>query len=263
MLPTRRAKPTLPPFDEITKIIFAEPGAGKTTFCSQDNSAFFISTEPGQDWIQSANRFVKRWSAQDENDGESFCNIVRAIWAADKSGDLKKMGYKTAVIDIVDNLYSLCLNDVCRHKGLEYPPENDFGKTWKEVREEWEKWIKLLMEKVNVTFISHCTQDKIEITLPNKMRKEITRQVPTFRGGKAAQVLDGIVSAMGYISSGVDGKRMITFAQNVSLATKDRTGVLEAIGPIELPRVNAFQHVAKVYEAKAKELGFEVVSMWS
>lgn len=206
-------------------------------------------------------RRVYRWERDPEgkDNRANFCDLVRELYQWRKDGRLVKAGYKSVVIDIVDNLYSMCLNHVCARKGIDYPPESDFGKTWKEIREEWETWLRRLMDVVNVTFITHCAKDKVEMTLPNGVTKEIERHVPTFKGNKAAQFLDGIINCMGFVHKNAKGEYVITFRGSPQLGTGDRTKVLEALGPMYLN----WNDVAKAYDTKAKEMGFAIASKWS
>lgn len=263
-MPARQLALTYPPFDELTKLVYAEPGVGKTTFCAQDPGAFFIATEPGHDFVKTGVYRAFRWGVDPtgKDTRANFQDVVRALWEAKSSGKLKELGYKTAVVDIVDNLASMCLDHVCAMKGIAYPPENDFGKTWKEIRVEWETWMRRLMDLVNVTFVTHCGTDNIELLQANGIKKEITRRIPTFRGNKQAQFLDGILNVMGYMYRAGDGKVMISFKSDPSLGTKDRTDVFEKIGPIQIDKEGGFAKVAAAYAAKAKELGINLKSKW-
>jgi len=250
-----------PPPGETTKLIYGEPKVGKTKFCDAMPGAFFFATEPGHDFCKSSKKRARSWGPNDKavtSDPEAvdFQTFVRALYDAKKQGKLK---VRTVVVDIVDNLYAMCLNHVCGKKGLEYPPENDFGKTWKEVREEWEKWIRALLDVVPVTFVTHTTTDKVEVMGANKVRKEIERRVPTFKGNKAAQFLDGVINLIGFAHFGPGGERQITFQGDQSLATGDRTGIFEGMGPLPLD----WAKVAKAYEDECKRRKIEIRSKWS
>lgn len=247
----------VPPLSELTMMIFGEPKSGKSSFIAGNPGVFFYATEPGQDFLRARKLYVSddvRKAMKVEHNWEVFQQFVRQIWADKASGVLAQKGITNVAIDIVDNLYAHCLTFVCKSKGIEYPPESDFGKTWKEVRDEWEKWMRRLMEKVNVTFITHCTAQVIEHQLPGGMTKDVTRWQPTFKGNKAAQYLDGIVNAIGHVRKSVDGKYTISFKGATTSAAGDRTGILESLGDHTLD----WKAVEAAYVAKAKELGFEI-----
>lgn len=168
---------------------------------------------------------------------------------------------KSAVIDIVDNLHQACMDYVCKAKGIEHPQDaNDYGKTWGEVTKEWTKVLRALMGCINVRFISHASMEQVEILNENNLKEEVSRARPTFSGSKAAQYLDGVVSAMGYMMQNGSNRYVITFKQDAKIGAKDRTDILHALGPIVLPDdPNAsFAHVAKLYDAQAKKMGFNV-----
>lgn len=265
LIPDRREKVIIPPLHELTVLFYAEPGAGKTTLVTGNKKTFVIATEPGQKFMTCPVRQIARWApdpdptvrAKDlENGRFAFTDVVAAIKYQREN---KKLTYPCAAIDIIDNLYAMCLTYVCRKKGLDYPPEHDFGKTWKEIRTEWETQLRQLMTDVDVSFITHCATDTIEM-VNNGVTEEINRRVPTFKGNKAAQYLDGIINAMGFIFIGKSGKRYVTFSQDAKLATKDRTDILGKLGQVEIGKDTGWDDLEKAYLAKAKEMGLEVKS---
>lgn len=265
LIPGRREKVIVPPLRELTMLVYAEPGAGKTTLVKNNPATFVIATEPGQKFMTCPVRQIAKWAPDPdptvrqkdlENGRFAFTDVVSAI-KYQREG--KKLAYSCAAVDIIDNLYSLCLTHVCRKKGLDYPPENDYGKTWKEIRQEWETWLRQLMTDVDVTFVTHCATDTIEL-VDNGVTKEIVRRVPTFKGNKAAQYLDGIINAMGYIFIGPDGHRYITFQQSAKLATKDRTDILGRLGCMRIGMETGWTDLETAYLNKAKEMGLEVKS---
>lgn len=278
-LPTRRPALSYPPFAELTKLVYGEPKVGKTSFCDSTPDSLFLATEPGHDFVKSPVVRITSWGWDVDKAGKpkplghlpyvpprvdektgivytNFKDFVREIYQARAQ---KTLSFKAAVVDIVDNLYSMCLNAVCVGKGIDYPPENDFGKTWKEIREEWELWVRRLLDALNVTFVTHTTTDKVEVKGSNGITKEIERRIPTFKGNKAAQFLDGIINVMGFAHFGPEGQRQIVFSGSPSLATGDRTGILEKVGVLPL----SFEACAKAYEAKAKEMNINIASKWA
>jgi hypothetical protein len=270
LVPGTRDKVAVRPFGELTMMLFGEPKSGKTKFCAGNPGAFFLATEPGQEFVQARQLYlcqelVERLQAANTNPSvqikyhwQAFQAFVRQVYKDKRDGTLAKKQITNVVIDIVDNLYAHCLNYVCGIKGIAYPPENDFGKTWKECRDEWETWLRRLMEQVNVTFITHCGQEKVELQAAG-ITKEVTRWQPTFKGNKAAQYLDGVVNAIGHVRKDANGRYTISFKGQPSTAAGDRTGLLEALGDVDLQ----WSAVEAGYTAKAKELGLEVQSRWA
>lgn len=242
---------TVPPFDELTMLIFGIPGSGKTRFCAGCPNTLFLGTEPGQAFTKARVLPLRNWA--------QFRDICHAISEGKKAG---RDDISTVVIDIVDNLYLQCRDYICSQKGVAYPPANDFGRTWAEITKEWSNWLRALMDLVNVRFISHTTTRPMEITNDMGLKEEVDIHVPTFSGSKAAQYLDGVVNAMGFMLKNQNGEHCITFKQSPKVAAKDRTDILSKLGDIRLPPDpnGGWAHVAKNYEVAAVKLGFKIMS---
>lgn len=259
----------------MTKLIYGEPKVGKTTFLDGTPDHCFVATEPGQDYVRSPVVRIVHWG-WDVYEGQyilapgekyiaprldengvlwiSFKDLVRKFYAWKRDGVLP---YRNVSVDIVDKLHKLCLDAVCKQAGYDYPPENDRGKLWSAITADWSTWISKLMDLVNVSFVTHTTSDDVEVEVKG-VKKEITRRIPTFKGNKAAQYLDGIVNCMGFAHFDGLGERVITFAGNPRLATGDRSKVLEGAGIMPLN----WDHVAKTYNERAVEMGYELKSKW-
>lgn len=275
-IPQKRPALVFPPFSELTKLIYGEPKVGKTSFLDKAPGHFFMATEPGHDFVKSPVVRIIHWGwdkegskyivAQgdryippryDEKTGVTYTNLkdlVRELHA--NKG--KDGSFKIITIDIIDNLWGMCLDAVCTMLGLDYPPEHDFGKTWKLVRSDWEMWLRRLMDVASVNFVTHTTTDTVDIKMKG-ITKEVVRRIPTFKGNKAAQFLDGIVNVMGFAHFGEDGSRQITFGGQTNLATGDRTGIFEKLGPLPLD----WAEVEAAYNKQAKAMGIEIRSKWS
>jgi hypothetical protein len=85
---------------------------------------------------------------------------------------------------------------------------------------------------------------------------KVDRFVPTFGGNKAAQYLDGVVNAMGYVSVDKSGRHVITFTKTATIGAKDRTGILSKCGVMPLD----WSFVDQAYQQTASGLGFEIIS---
>lgn len=256
-LPGPRAEvKVIPPFGELTMILFGKPGSGKTVLAASNPGAYFIGLEPGQNFVDAASVEIKNWA--------EFQHHVAEVINAKKAGQFE---YTTAVIDIIDILSGYCYDAVLKGLGLAEMPD-DFGRTWKKVRAEWEKWVRGLMRAVNVVFITHCGESDREITQDNGIKLKVSVSRPTFgggTGGKMGEYLDGIVNAMGHMRIKGNGKHAISFLKDALTDAKDRTNILSTFGEIELsadPKKN-WALVEGMYNAKAKELGLTVKSLWT
>jgi len=251
MIPPRRDNYPVPPFNELNMMGFGVPGSGKTRFFSGDKDIIVVGTEPGQSFTKARVVPIRSWNA--------FKHFVHEMGARKKSGTLDCSG---VAIDIVDNLHTLCQDSICQAKGFAHPNDDvkGYGRLWGAVTKEWKGWIGALMDITNVHFVTHCKDELIEIEGDLGIKEEITRFGPTFSRNKAAQYLDGIVSAVGYFTMAKDGTFSLTFHKDARIDCKDRTDILTALGQIKLPSQPelGFGHVAKLYEAKAKEMGFVI-----
>ena len=258
-IPQRKRGKVYPPFEELSKLYFGEPKTGKTSLASQDPNGFFVATEPGHDFVETGVVNVRRWApdASGADRRPDFKTLVQQLWDAKAAGQLP---YKTAYIDIIDNLYDMCLFHECQEKrGIDYPPENDYGKTWSAIKNEFSDEIRKLMEVVNVNFITHCASEKIEVKDPKGMVKEVNRLMRSFRG-KKAQFLDGIINCMGYTYRDAFGNFVVTFQGANTLDTGDRTNILQSLGPIALPPEQGYQTLCNLYAQRAQEMGITIQS---
>lgn len=253
LIPDKPKSFPIPPFDELTILIYGSPGSGKTTFCSKAEGTLFLSTEPGTEFLEAASIPIYNWA--------SFKEVLAELEAKKKAimeGKLDKKAwvFKSFVIDIVDNLSAQCRDYICKNKGLAYPPTNDFGKTWAEITTEWREALRRLMILGNVRFVTHCTTQEAEVTTDDNLVVEVTKYVPTFAGSKPAQFLDGIINAQGFCAVNKKGQHCITFKQTATVAAKDRTNLLCAYGTLSLD----WNTVSEAYAAKAAELGKTIIS---
>ncbi len=263
----------VPPFSELTITLFGKPGSGKTRFAAGDPDTMFICTEPGAEMLRA-----RKWPVREVGKQwrpPTWLELVDVIDKIEKKKQDGTIQINSVAIDIVDNLYQACQDYICVDNRvrlnlpvLEHPSDlDDFGKTWGLVSKEWKKQIGRLMGCVNVRFLSHSEEAKVEVINQNKLKEEVTRIGATFsggKGGKCGQYLDGIVNAMGFMTQDGSGRHTITFKQEATVGAKDRTDILAKLGPIELPDdPNAgFSHVCAAYATQAEAMGFKVQSLW-
>lgn len=249
LIPPKRTSFPVPPFENLTMLIFGKPGSGKTRFLAGGPDTLFLATEPGQQCTKATVVDITDWA--------KFQGVVSELIERRKANNFP---FRSVVIDIVDNLNTMCRDWVCAQKGMAYPSEKDFGKTWAECNKTWTQWLGVLMRVTTVRFVTHCGTETVEVQNDAGIREEMERYIPTFSGNRAAQFLDGVVSAMGFITQAKSGQRVITFQQSPRVAAKDRTDILDKLGIIPLPGIpdDGFKTVAAAYDAKAKELGFTI-----
>lgn len=250
----------VPPFNEMTKLLYGEPKIGKTFFMAGDPDNLFIATEPGHDYVKTGVIHIGRWDANSpgETDKPCFVDVIRDLWVQRNNGTLE---YTTVTIDIVDNLWDMCVNHGAALNGFNHPGEDKrMGTTWAACTKEWKIQLQRLMGIMNVVFISHMHDEDVESVGADNITRQWVKHCPKFRGNKASQFLDGVVNCIGFVYRHQSGERVITFeGNNPSLATGDRSGILESCGIMK----NNFPDVETLYTQKCKELGLTIKSKWS
>lgn len=257
----------VPPFEELTIVGFGIPGSGKTQFMAGDTKSMFAATEPGQGFIKARVCNIRSWGGNeyktDPKTGHVTMSFKRLVHSIAEQANKKTLDISAVVIDIVDNLHVLCQDDVCAKQGIAHPSDGAHGKAWAAVNKEWVAWLRSLMDKVTVRFVSHCKSTEIEVENEKKVFETINRSEPTFYSNKAAQYLDGVVNAVGYFHTIGKNRHAVRFQQDVHTAAKDRTDILCHLGTIVLPSNPklGFSHVAKLYREKAQEMGLTIQSL--
>jgi len=252
IIPERRQEIIAPPFEELTMLIYGMQGCGKTTFCNGDQNSITIAAEPGSEFVETRAVPTANW--------DTFLDVVTEA----KKGLETDPNFCTGVVvDIVDNLFEMCRDYICKQLGISFPGEKkDFGKSWSEISKEWKAWLSYVMRFSNVRFISHMTERTIERTNEHGLMEEITQLLPRFHSGQGAKFLDGVCRMVGYMYVNKSGRHCITFRPNAYNGAKDRTGILKDLSEIVLPEdpKAGFRYVSDLYTKRAKEQGITIKS---
>lgn len=182
-------EPSRPEIDlsKMFALIYGEPKIGKSTLASTFPDALFIATEEGLRFLEVMKISCPTWI--------QFREIVKAL----KEEEKYKTRYKTIVIDTVDLLYQACENHVCEAKGISHPSDDDWGRGWAMVREEFHKGMRYLAaEGYGVVFISHTRS--IE---RNVRGQKVPTIVPSF-SNQARKVIMPLVDFVFYLSMDID-----------------------------------------------------------
>lgn len=190
VLPTKKTE--LPSdLSSYTSFIFGHQKIGKTSFTAQFPDALHFFFEPsGTDYelyaVEPAN-----W--------DEFIGYIDTLEAEKMLGTLK---FKTFILDVVDLAYDMCLAHVCGKQGLDYPPLNDFGKTWKEIKTEFRDTMLRLARLGGIVVVSHVKETKIEL----RDGSEYTVYQPSCAKG-CSEVLSKWADLTGYYRVGDNGER--------------------------------------------------------
>lgn len=176
--------PTEPndPSDDIsdyTMLLYGAKKIGKTSLAAQFPDALFLATEPGTKSLRVYSMNVLDWKT-----------LEGAVAALKK--DRK---FKTVVVDTIDLVYDMAFKDVCKRKMIAHPQdENDFGKTWGEIRQQFRGIINQLMTlNKGIIFLSHDTEKEIT----DREGDKIDRTQPTIPK-QGLEEVEGLVDFVGH-----------------------------------------------------------------
>lgn len=183
---------------DYTGLLYGLKKIGKTSMCQFFDRPFFMMLEPG----------AKAISVYQTVDEEGKPRVVRT-WAEFKEWVKlleKDKRFRIVIVDPVDKLYRLCEKAVCQKLAISHPSEEEWGKGWGAVREEFEEWVlgRLMNMGKGVIFISHAKEAEIKTRTGEKYHTIIST-MPS----QAREAIEGVVDFWGYYA--YDGKdRVLT-----------------------------------------------------
>lgn len=240
MIPTTKTKPVFN-IANYNWLIYGQPKIGKSTFASQFEDVLFIPTEAGLGALEvykaTEKDYITSWN--------EFKNIVSEVKTQVDKGDFH---FKMVCIDTVDNLYDMCLQQVCEENKWEHPSDGAFGKGWSAVNAEFKIWILRLASMVKIIFTSHATEKEVEI---KKIKTQRTQ--PTL-SGKAGEFVMGMVDMIGYISNdpSKDGERVVYFIGHDALVAGDRTNRMGKVVKFDFKAIRDQFHKESKTEREVK-----------
>lgn len=174
---------------DYSMLLFGDKKIGKTTLAAQFPDALFLMTEPGAKALAVYQVNILGW--------DQLKQAAKAL-VTDKQ-------FKTIVVDTVDIAFKMCERAVCARLGIDHPSDEDWGKGWSAVRDEFTSWVQAItnMNK-GVIFISHAVEREIK----NRNGMKYDRFQPTM-SGQARDVVEGMVDIWAYYTY-VDQRRMLT-----------------------------------------------------
>lgn len=167
--------------DDLSKysiFLYGKIKIGKTSLAAQFPEALFLMTEPGGKSLEIYQMDVKNWT--------HFKQILDALESSNM--------YKTIVIDTTDNLYKMCTDWYCKRKAIQHPSDEEWGKAWQMINDEFMMQIIRLMQLGRgVIFTSHAAQHEIK----RFAQEPKTETTPTL-AKQGRRVLEPIVDLVAY-----------------------------------------------------------------
>ncbi len=219
-LPTERSKRT-DDLSQQTILFYGPPKVGKSTIASRFPEALFFECEPGLNQLEVYKVPTYSWE-----DFLAACKLVA-------SGE---HGFKTIVIDTIDNAFKYCSDYTCGKHSIEYEGDMPHGKGWALVKNEWHRVLtRLASLPYGVVLISHA-QDKTVETRTG----EFTKTQPSLPD-RARNVVLGLVDMILYCDTvtrkdaagNLIIERVIRTKPHPTYEAGDRTGRLPEVLPLD------------------------------
>ena len=146
-LPTKRSEKVTDLSQQII-LVYGRPKIGKSTLCSKFSDALFLATEPGLSQLEVFKVNVTTW--------KGFLEACKEIAQGNH-------GFKTIVIDTVDNLIPLLVSYIEEMNEVDYIGDIPHGKGWFLATQELRRVLtKLAMMPYGLVLVSHSKQEEIE-----------------------------------------------------------------------------------------------------
>ncbi len=212
-LPTETQDPIFD-IDHISMIIYGQPKIGKSTFCSRFENALFMATEPGLNYLKTKNVRVNDWN-----------ECLELVSILEKGGH----GYKTLIVDTVDQLWAFCTEYVRKSRKVESLVDIPYGKGKDLASTAFSDLIaRIVRLDMGMVFVSHAQMADVETT-----NGKVSKFLPTIPERARAVILP-LVDVIGFATSEItytpDGdrveKRLLRVAPSSVWEAGDRSGRL-------------------------------------
>lgn len=207
-LPSEMSKPKVR-MEDYSWLIYGEKKIGKTSmlaYAGEDapgKKVFFMMCEPGGKALNIYQRPVRNW--------RDFMGYVSLI--------VKSKEFGTVVIDTADFAYDMCLEYVCKEKGIEHPTDEGWGKGWKAVKQAFTREIKRLLDSGKGVFFTSHSRDR---EVKSRLGDEYHKTEPSL-SSQAKEVLEGIIDIWVYYTY-EKGRRVMQIEGNDTVAAGHRLG---------------------------------------
>jgi len=179
--------PSVPLTDlqDFSMLWYGREKIGKTSLAAQFEKALFLMTEPGGKALSIFKIDIINWA-------QFRAATERVI--VDKD-------FRTIIVDTVDKAYEYCLDYACDKLAIDHPADEDYGKGWAAVADEFSDCMtRLLHCGKGIIFTSHAKEQ----TIKRRGGGESSRIVPTMAGG-ARRVIEPMIDIWAFMQYAEDG----------------------------------------------------------
>ena len=203
--------------------IYGDPYSGKTTLANQFPSPLFLNTDGNITSFDAP--FVAIKETLDGRQRVSAWDNFKAVIDELQKGE---HGFKTVVVDLIEDCYEYARRHVLSELGLSHESEGSYGKAYKMVDDEFLTVFKKLCNlDYHIILLSHCDFSK-EVTYGNGSK--VTNIQPNIKE-KIASKLTGYVDATGRIVINDNG-RFLDFSKRDNAVGGGRLEFKDAIIPL-------------------------------
>lgn len=228
-----------------TILIFGEAGSGKTSVAAQFPNHMYLDLEGS-----ATNHKIQKLPLV------SWAQISDFVQHVVDGADLD--GRTTFIVDTVSDLYELCRRHVLAEKGLKAEPADDYGKTTRAIRDEFQRVFNGLMllhkqGRMGTVLIAHeqVAENKTPLaTITTVMPKVTDKEIRSFISAKPQIVLRTFVTQTNPTNGEWwDKARFLTQAKAdiEGAVVKDRTNRLPAFFP------TSYEKLAGLYNNDNKD----------
>ena len=167
---------------DLTVLVYGQTKIGKSTLCSNAESALFLATEPGLNALDVYQVPILSW--------DDLLNACAEITDG-------KHPFKTVIIDTIDNAYKFCTDYILKKFKIEHESDLGYGKGYAIVNNEFQRVLtKLAFLPYGLFLVSHAKEIEVETRTGKytRDRADPARQGPQDRarhGGHGAVLRPG------------------------------------------------------------------------
>lgn len=140
-LPTAPSEPSNK-MEDYTHLIYGAKKIGKTSMMQYFNNPMYFMFEPG-------GRALRIYQELMQHNWLKFTKLVPQF--------LKSKKFNVGIIDTADMCYKACFDFTCKRLVIDHPTDEDYGKGWEAVKDEFIKWVmlRLMSSDKGIVFLSH------------------------------------------------------------------------------------------------------------